>query len=129
MVIFSALLFWRIASRTRLPANPRYVYAGLYCIALVALWLTAWHGGELVYGLGVGGELVRTASEAQWRHILRRRDVLTVSSGHRLPRLNRAAHNRHQKTQQQDNHTRPDQVDVRFDARLDKEHFHGARLC
>ena len=54
MVIFSALLFWRIASRTRLPVNPRFVFAGLYCIALVALWLTAWHGGELVYGLGVG---------------------------------------------------------------------------
>jgi len=54
MVIFAALLFWRIAARTRLPANPRYVYAGLYCIGLVALWLTAWHGGELVYGWGVG---------------------------------------------------------------------------
>jgi uncharacterized membrane protein len=54
MVIFAALLFWRIAARTRVPANPRYAYAGLYCIGLVALWLTAWHGGELVYGLGVG---------------------------------------------------------------------------
>ena len=54
MVIFAALLFWRIASRTRLPANPRFVFAALYCVALVALWLTAWHGGELVYGLGVG---------------------------------------------------------------------------
>ncbi len=54
MVLFAGLLFWRIAARKRLPANPRFVYAGLYCIAVVTLWLTAWHGGELVYGLGVG---------------------------------------------------------------------------
>jgi len=54
MVLFAVLLFWRVAAGTRLPANPRFAYAGAYCIAVVALWLTAWHGGELVYGLGVG---------------------------------------------------------------------------
>jgi uncharacterized membrane protein len=54
LVLFAGLIFWRIAARTQLPANPRFVYWGLYCIAVVTLWLTAWHGGELVYGLGVG---------------------------------------------------------------------------
>lgn len=54
MAIFAALLLWRIAARTHVPANPRFVYMVLYVIAVMALCLTAWHGGKLVYGLGVG---------------------------------------------------------------------------
>lgn len=54
MTIFALLLFWRIAARTQVPAHPRFVYIVLYGIAVLALCLTAWHGGELVYGMGVG---------------------------------------------------------------------------
>jgi uncharacterized membrane protein len=54
MAIFAVLLFWRIAARTQVPAHPRFVYIVLYGMAVAALCLTAWHGGELVYGMGVG---------------------------------------------------------------------------
>ena len=54
MALFALLLFWRIASRTQVPAHPRFLYMVLYGIAVVALCLTAWYGGELVYGMGVG---------------------------------------------------------------------------
>jgi len=54
MAIFAVLLFWRIAARTQVPSHPRFAYVVLYGIAVAALCLTAWHGGELVYGMGVG---------------------------------------------------------------------------
>jgi uncharacterized membrane protein len=57
--LFAVLLFWRIASRSRIPER----YVALYLILLVCsvavLWVGAWYGGEMVYRFGVGLKTIK----------------------------------------------------------------------
>ncbi len=52
--IFAILLLWRIASKTNLPSKQRAAYLLLSLLGVIAMWVGAWYGGEMVYGLNVG---------------------------------------------------------------------------
>ncbi|MBI5475026.1 MAG: DUF2231 domain-containing protein [Ignavibacteriae bacterium] len=51
--VFAFLLLWRVANKTRVP-DRRWLYLVLSVVGLVAVWVTALYGGELVYEFGVG---------------------------------------------------------------------------
>jgi uncharacterized membrane protein len=48
------LLFWRIASRSRIPERYAALYLILLACSVAVLWVGAWYGGEMVYRFGVG---------------------------------------------------------------------------
>jgi len=52
--IFAVLLFWRIASRTKLPAGRETAFLLLFTAGVLALWAGAWYGGEMVFRFGAG---------------------------------------------------------------------------
>ncbi len=51
---FTALLLWRVGSRTRIDPARQRLYLILFTGALACLWTGAWYGGELVYRFGIG---------------------------------------------------------------------------
>ncbi|MCW5896293.1 MAG: DUF2231 domain-containing protein [Bacteroidetes bacterium] len=55
--LYSFLLLWRVASRTRLPDAKRKASLILSFFGVILIWTTAWYGGELVYTFGVGVSL------------------------------------------------------------------------
>jgi uncharacterized membrane protein len=52
--IFALLLFWRIASRTSVPAKNAWVFLLLYGAGIIVLCAGALYGGEIVYQFGIG---------------------------------------------------------------------------
>jgi len=50
-LVMLALALWRWKSR---PANPRPLFLSLLTVAALALTVTAWWGGRIVYGYGLG---------------------------------------------------------------------------
>ncbi len=56
--IFAALIFWRIASRTRRPADHGALFLLAFTAGVIALWAGAWYGGEMVYRFGTGVQAV-----------------------------------------------------------------------
>ncbi len=52
--LYSFLLFWRVASRTKLPLSKQKAFVTLSFLGVILIWTTAWYGGELVYRFGVG---------------------------------------------------------------------------
>ena len=58
-VLFTLLLFWRIASRTAVPPKNGWVFLLLYGAGIIILCAGALYGGEMVYHLGVGVSGVR----------------------------------------------------------------------
>jgi len=59
---FAVLLFWRIASRTKLPAGRETAFLLLLTAAVLVLWAGAWYGGETVYRFGAGVQSAPPAS-------------------------------------------------------------------
>jgi uncharacterized membrane protein len=55
--MYALLFLWRVANRTHLPAKREWFFVGGSFIGVVALWLGAWYGGELVFRFGVGVQL------------------------------------------------------------------------
>ena len=53
-VLFTVLLLWRVASRTRLPSSNQAWYFIIFVAGVASLWIAAWVGGELVYRFGTG---------------------------------------------------------------------------
>jgi uncharacterized membrane protein len=53
-VVFSSLLFWRIANKAVLPKRGKALFLGLFGAGVALMWLGAWYGGELVYRFGAG---------------------------------------------------------------------------
>jgi uncharacterized membrane protein len=51
---FAGLLFWRISTKGKIPAEPRHLFLALLAAAVLLMTVGAWLGGELVYGHGVG---------------------------------------------------------------------------
>jgi uncharacterized membrane protein len=51
---FAALLFWRIASKTKRPPRHDMLFLLIFTGGVLALWGGAWYGGEMVYRFGVG---------------------------------------------------------------------------
>ncbi|HET6272029.1 MAG TPA: DUF2231 domain-containing protein [Bacteroidota bacterium] len=51
---YAIIILWRISNKTLLPQGMRSMYLLLTVAALVAIWVGAWFGGEMVYGSGVG---------------------------------------------------------------------------
>jgi uncharacterized membrane protein len=52
--VFAVLLFWRIASGTRRPRGRDALFMLMFGAGVVAIWLGAWYGGEMVYRFGAG---------------------------------------------------------------------------
>jgi len=52
--LYAIIILWRVSNKTLLPQRMRPLYILLTIAALVALWVGAWFGGEMVYGSGVG---------------------------------------------------------------------------
>lgn len=52
--LFAALLFWRIASKSRVPERYAALYLVLLACSVAVLWAGAWYGGEMVFRFGVG---------------------------------------------------------------------------
>jgi len=52
--VVALLLLWRMGTRGNLPDKLRWLYMVLYAAGVAALLFGAWHGGELVFGHGVG---------------------------------------------------------------------------
>lgn len=52
--LFSALLLWRIASRSSIPLTKKWVYLLLFAAGAGILLVVAWYGGELVYRYRAG---------------------------------------------------------------------------
>jgi uncharacterized membrane protein len=52
--LFAGLLLWRLGTRTRVPANHRWLYFLLFAAGIVLLAGAAWFGGELVFRFGAG---------------------------------------------------------------------------
>lgn len=52
--LFSLLLLWRIAQKSRVPQRYRLIYLGLFAIGIIAMLAGAWIGGEMVYRFAVG---------------------------------------------------------------------------
>ena len=52
--LFAALLFWRIAAKSRIPEKHALLYLVLLACGVAVLWAGAWYGGEMVYRFGVG---------------------------------------------------------------------------
>ncbi len=52
--IYSVVLLWRFASRTRVPSRGTLLYFVLTFLGVALVWGTAWYGGELVFRFGVG---------------------------------------------------------------------------
>ena len=57
--IFALLLFWRIASKTRVPEKYALLYIILLAAGVAVLWSGAWYGGEMVYRFGVGLKTIK----------------------------------------------------------------------
>lgn len=57
--LFAVLLFWRIASRSRIPARYAGIYLALLVCGVAVLWAGAWYGGEMVYRFGVGLKTIK----------------------------------------------------------------------
>ncbi len=53
-VLFTLLLLWRIGARTRLPARNEILFLLIFALGVVALWVAASLGGEMVYRFGTG---------------------------------------------------------------------------
>jgi len=51
---FAGLLFWRIASGTRRPADHGVIFLVIFAVGVLAVWAGAWYGGEMVYRFGAG---------------------------------------------------------------------------
>jgi uncharacterized membrane protein len=56
--VFAILLFWRIASRTRRPADHDALFLLVFAAGVIAMWAGAWYGGEMVYRFGTGVQAV-----------------------------------------------------------------------
>ena len=52
--VFSILLFWRIASRTKRPPGHDILFLVIFAGGVLAIWAGAWYGGEMVYRFGAG---------------------------------------------------------------------------
>jgi uncharacterized membrane protein len=52
--VYAVLLFWRVASRVKLPPKGQIGYLALSLAGAVLLLIGAWYGGEMVYRFGVG---------------------------------------------------------------------------
>lgn len=52
--VYAIIILWRVSNKTLLPHGMRSMYILLTVAALVAIWVGAWFGGEMVYGSGVG---------------------------------------------------------------------------
>ena len=52
--VYAIIILWRISNKTLLPQRMRSMYFLLTVAALVAIWVGAWFGREMVYGSGVG---------------------------------------------------------------------------
>ncbi len=52
--LFAALTLWKGWNRGRLPADHKPLYAVLVLAGVVLTMVTAWIGGHLVYGYGIG---------------------------------------------------------------------------
>jgi uncharacterized membrane protein len=52
--LFSALLLWRIGTKTRVPEKYRWVFLALLGAGVALMLYGAWLGGALVYGHGAG---------------------------------------------------------------------------
>ncbi|HTO93578.1 MAG TPA: DUF2231 domain-containing protein [Bacteroidota bacterium] len=56
--VFAALLFWRIAARTKLPAGRETAYLLIFTAGVLTLLAAAWYGGELVFRFGAGVQAI-----------------------------------------------------------------------
>ena len=52
--LFGLLLFWRLGTRGRVPPQYKRIYVLVYLLGVLALWVGAWYGGEMVYTFGTG---------------------------------------------------------------------------
>jgi uncharacterized membrane protein len=52
--LFTGLLLWRVGNRGEIPSKPRWLYLALMLVAVGAMLMGAWLGGEMVYRYGVG---------------------------------------------------------------------------
>jgi uncharacterized membrane protein len=52
--LFTGLLLWRVGNRGEIPLKTRWIYLVLMLVAVGAMLMGAWLGGEMVYRYGVG---------------------------------------------------------------------------
>jgi uncharacterized membrane protein len=55
--LYALLFLWRVANRTQLPSKREWLFVLGSLIGVVAIWIGAWYGGELVFRFGVGVQL------------------------------------------------------------------------
>jgi uncharacterized membrane protein len=55
--LYATLFLWRVAHRTHLPSKREWLFVFGSLIGVVAIWIGAWYGGELVFRFGVGVQL------------------------------------------------------------------------
>ena len=52
--VYATLFLWRIANRGEIPSRWKWGFLAVSFIGVVAIWIGAWYGGEMVYQFGVG---------------------------------------------------------------------------